>query len=299
MAKPFIKWAGGKGKLLDTIDAKIPADYFFQPVTFIDPFVGGGSVLFHVLENHHNFNRVIVNDINPALINCYRTIQQDPEPLIVDLTHLAEQFYACRDKEERTALYQHVRDEYNAPMLERDSLQAAVLFMFLNKTCFNGLYRENLSGQFNVPIGSYVHPTICNVDIIRSAHQALREVELLCGDYHQVLDYINWEENNFFYFDPPYRPLLGAPSFKDYSHQTFGDAQQEELADFCELIHINGGRFLLSNSDSEIKEGVNYFERLYNRDGFYFEKIYAPRYINAYVSKRENASEVLIHNYEI
>ena len=255
--------------------------------------------MFHILQNHPNFNRVIINDINPALINCYRIIKKNPHQLIERLSEIEEQFYACQNREERVTLYNRMRDSYNAPDLKRNSLQAAVLFMFLNKTCFNGLYRENLSGAFNVPLGSYVRPTICNADSIHEAHRVLRNVRILCGDYSKVLRHIDWNENNFFYFDPPYRPLLGATNFKDYSRNTFGDAQQEELAQFCENIHQHGGKFLLSNSDSEIEPGINYFERLYHHDDYVFEKIFAPRFINAYVSKRENASEVLIHNYEI
>ena len=299
MAKPFVKWAGGKAKLLDTIDARIPAEYLYQPVTFIDPFVGGGAVLFHILQKYPNFNRVIINDINPALINCYRIIKRNPHQLIEDLLEIENIFYACRNRGERVDFYNRMRDAYNAQDLRRNSLQGAVLFMFLNKTCFNGLYRENLSGAFNVPLGSYVHPTICNAESIRAAHQVLRNVKIICGDYSRVFKYVNWEENNFFYLDPPYRPLLGVTSFNDYSRKTFGDTQQEELAAFCEQIHQHGGKFLLSNSDSEIEPGINYFERLYHHEGYIFEKIFAPRYINAYVSKRENASEVLIHNYEI
>lgn len=298
-AKPFVKWAGGKGKLLDTIDNKIPREFLERPVTYIDPFVGGGAVMFHILKNHPNFNRVIINDINPALINCYRIIQQSPDQLIEELRELELQYYACQNRKERVELYMTMRDEYNAPDLNRNSLHAAVLFMFLNKTCFNGLYRENKDGAFNVPLGSYVHPTICNADSIRYAHQTLQGVTILCGDYKGILEHIDWNENNFFYFDPPYRPLLGATNFKNYSRTEFGDTQQEELSEFCGLIHQHGGKFLLSNSDSEVEEGVNYFERLYAHDGYIFERIFAPRYINAYVSKRENASEVLIHNYEI
>lgn len=298
-AKPFVKWAGGKGRLLDTLEGKIPTDFLYKPVTFIDPFVGGGAVLFHMLEKHSNFNRVIINDINPALINCYRIIQKNPNQLINDLHKIEEQFYICKTKEERRIFYTQMRNAYNKPDLDRKSLRAAVLFMFLNKTCFNGLYRENVAGKFNVPMGSYIHPTICNAESIELAHQILQGVQILCGDYKQVLKYINWDENNFFYFDPPYRPLLGATNFKDYNKQTFGDTQQEELAEFCASIHKNGGKFLLSNSDSEIEPGVNYFEQLYQNDGYHFERIYAPRYINAYVSKRENASEILIRNYEI
>ncbi len=297
-AKPFVKWAGGKGKLLDTIDNKIPREFLNEPVTYIDPFVGGGAVMFHVLKNHPNFNRVIINDINPALINCYRIIQQSPDQLIEGLHELEQQYYACQDREERVELYMAIRHEYNAPDLDRNSLRAAVLFMFLNKTCFNGLYRENKDGAFNVPLGSYVHPTICNADSIRYAHQTLQGVTILCGDYREVLEHIDWKENNFFYFDPPYRPLLGATNFKNYSRTEFGDVQQEELAEFCGLIHQHGGKFLLSNSDSEIEPGVNYFQRLYEHEEYKFERVYAPRYINAYVSKRENASEVLIRNYE-
>lgn len=297
MAKPFVKWAGGKGKLLDTIDAKIPTEFMFQPVTFIDPFVGGGAVLFHMLEHHQNFARVIINDINPALINCYKIIQKNPKDLIAGLHEIANEFYACKTRDEQLTFYSQVRSAYNATMFDRKSLDAAVLFMFLNRTCFNGLYRENTRGEFNVPMGSYIHPTICNDENILAAHQALKGVEIICGDYKKVLRKIDWHENNFFYLDPPYRPLSKSSYFKNYTKQDFGDKQQEELKQMCDAIDLQGGKFLLSNSDSEIEEGVNYFEQLY--DQYYFEKVFAPRYINAYVSKRENATEVLIRNYEI
>lgn len=297
MAKPFVKWAGGKGKLLDTIDTRIPTELLYQSATFIDSFVGGGAVLFHMLEKHQNFQKIIINDINPALINCYRIIQKDPKKLIEELRELEQLFYNCNSKEERVDLYVEMRRSYNEPSLKKNSHRAAVLFLFLNKTCWNGLYRENVAGHFNVPIGSYVRPTICNEESILAAHKALQGVTILCGDYKKVLDYIDWNENNFFYFDPPYRPLNDTSYFKDYNHKSFGDKQQEELKSICDYVDENGGYFLLSNSDSEVEPGVNYFEKLYK--GYTFEKIFAPRYINAYVSKRENATEVLIRNYEI
>lgn len=299
MAKPFVKWAGGKGKLLHTLEEHLPNDFRErQDVTYIDPFVGGGAVLFHMLKMFPNIHKVIINDINPALINCYRRIQEDPKELIAQLLVYQQDYYRCKSLIERKDMYYALRTAYNAIVVEnRNTIEAASLFMFFNKTGFNGLYRENRNGGYNVPIGSYKNPVICNESVICEAHNALQGVNILCGDYQNVLQHVHQEEYNFFYFDPPYRPLLGASNFKDYSRNIFGDPQQEDLALFCNELNEAGYHFLLSNSDSEIEQGVNYFQQLYAP--YHFDRILAPRYINAYMAHRHVASEILIWNYEI
>ena len=297
MAKPFIKWAGGKRKLLGVLEANLPADLIAQPsVTYIEPFVGGGAMLFNILATHSNVERAIINDINPALVNCYKNIKNKPDKLLQELRRFDKAFYALDSHEQRRNLYYAYRDEYNCiPVNARNTIRSAALFIFFNKTCFNGLYRENNQGKFNVPFGRYVHPTICNEEVIYAVHEALQNVNILCGDYNDTLRYIDWNEYNFFYLDPPYRPLLGSNNFKQYTMNSFDDPQQIELKEFCDEINAHGGKFLLSNSDSEIEESVNFFEKLYAE--YNFQRIYAPRTINAFVPGVEKSTEVLIKNY--
>lgn len=303
MAKPFVKWAGGKGKLLNTLDSHLPKHFAEEPaITYIEPFVGGGAMLFHMLESHPNITRVIINDINPELMSCYQLVRDEPDNLITQLQLLENDFNALNSQEERKAHFYAIRNAYNEMRANPQvmdlfaQIEKAAYFIYLNRTCFNGLYRENRNGNFNVPFGSYANPTICNEANIKTAHDALQNVTLLCGNYHDVMQQVRPEENNFFYFDPPYRPLLGSSNFKDYTRFEFGDHQQEELRDFCNEINAIGGRFMLSNSDSMEPDGTNYFENIYA--GYHFHRVYAPRVINAFAAGRVPQSEVLITNYE-
>lgn len=296
-AKPFVKWAGGKGKLLKTLEGNLPANFDdIESVTYIEPFVGGGAMLFHMLANHPNIKRVIINDINPALINCYFRIKNNHKSLIAELKKIHEAYYQENTQEGRRLFYYLHREEYNQiPVSKRNTIRSASLFIFLNRTCFNGLYRENNSGGFNVPMGRYVRPTICNEEGLLIAHQILKNVEIISGSYEQVMQRVDWNEYNFFYFDPPYRPLLGANNFKQYTLNAFNDPEQEGLKAFCDEINARGGHFMLSNSDSEIEPGVNYFEILY--EGYDVQHIYAPRTINAFAPGVQMATEILVKNY--
>ena len=296
MAKPFVKWAGGKGKLLPILIDNLPQDFAQNEVTYIEPFVGGGAVLFYLLEHYPNINHAIINDINPALINCYRRIQNDHVELIGKLRTLHDAFYQMDTLEGRRELYYSLRQEYNdIAVQDRNTIYAAALFIFFNKTCFNGLYRENNQGNFNVPYGRYVRPTICNEQVINDAHCALQNVKLTQGSYKDILQKIDWDQNNFFYFDPPYRPLLGANDFKQYTFNAFDDLEQEALKDFCDDDSNHGARFMLSNSDSETEPNVSYFENLY--EGYDVQHIFAPRTINAFVPGVQMATEILVKNY--
>ena len=297
MAKPFVKWAGGKGKLLRILEENLPADFDdIESVTYIEPFVGGGAMLFHMLENHPNINRAIINDINPALINCYLRIKSNHRSLIAELREIHEAYYKEDTQEGRRLFYYMRRNEYNQiPVNRRNTIRSASLFIFLNRTCFNGLYRENNSGGFNVPVGRYIRPTICNEEGLLIAHQILQNVEIISGSYENVMQFVDWGEYNFFYFDPPYRPLLGANNFKQYTLNAFNDPEQEELKAFCDEINAHGGHFMLSNSDREIEPGVSYFEYLY--EGYDVQHIYAPRTINAFAPGVQMATEILVKNY--
>lgn len=305
MAKPFVKWAGGKGKLLKTLEQHLPADFSQQEaITYIEPFVGGGAMLFHMLEAHPNINRVIINDINPELMACYTQVKYEPENLLALLEDMQKEFFAIGEDEGRRAYYYGVREEYNKLKLHStddiyEQIQKAACFIFLNRTCFNGLYRENHHGAYNVPFGRYTNPTICNREAIMACHEALLHVEIQCGNYQNVMSHVNPEEYNFFYFDPPYRPLLGTSNFKDYTQFEFGDQQQMELRDFCNAVHETGALIMLSNSDSEIEPGKNFFEQIYQEPVFHLRRVNAPRVINAFAAKRVPQSEVLITNYEV
>lgn len=299
MAKPFVKWAGGKGWLLPTIEANLPADFNERrAVTYFEPFVGGGAMLFHMLKNHTNIKKAVINDINPALINCYKKIQNNHISLLHELKKISDEYYSYQQIDDKKAYYYQLRYEYNElDITQRNSIRAASLFIFFNKTCFNGLYRENFQGKFNVPYGKYVHPTICNERVIQEAHEALDGVKIMCGDFCNTMKAVDWADYHLFFLDPPYRPLLGENNFKQYTMNSFDDKEQESLKEFCKYINISGSHFILCNSNSEIVPGVGYFEQLYSE--FNVHHIQAPRKINAYRPGVQMISEVFITNYEI
>lgn len=296
-AKPFVKWAGGKGKLLKTLEDNLPEEFDeWNDVTYIEPFVGGGAMLFHMIQNHPNIRRVVINDINTDLIHCYRLIKDDPDALLQQLAPLSDEFYHALP-EDRQAIYYAYRDEFNLGHLNDD--ERAAMFIFLNRTCFNGLHRVNAAGQFNVPYGRYAHPEIFNERLIQEDHKVLNQVELFIrvpGDYRLVRNNLSRRGTNFVYFDPPYRPISVTAAFRAYSNAPFGDQQQEELKLFCDKLTSLGCKIMLSNSDSRNEDGTSYFEELY--EGYHFQIIYAPRAINAFVAQRENAHDTLITNYE-
>ena len=291
-AKPFVKWAGGKGNLLNILESQLPADFNSQTkVTYIEPFVGGGAMLFHMLTSHPNIRRIVINDINKDLIRCYQLVKENPQALIELLKPFEQRYYELNEDERRLYFYE-VRNEYNNAELSED--QRAACFIFLNHTCFNGLYRENASGGFNVPFGRYKKPKISNEDVIMADHKVLSKVEIVCGDYKNILTHLG-KGYNFIYLDPPYRPLMGSSNFNQYSKSGFGDPEQVELKVFCDKLTGRGCHLMLSNSDSINEDGTSYFETLYN--GYTFSKLLAQRSISADANKRKKQSEVLITNY--
>ncbi len=296
VAKPFVKWAGGKGNLLQKLEALLPTDFDdLENVTYIEPFVGGGAMLFYMLQRHKCIRRAVINDINADLIRCYQLIADTPQILIDRLKSIENNYYSV-DFPARKELFYVYRDQYNSEGIHPD--ERAALFIFLNHTCFNGLYRVNAAGKFNVPYGRYKKPVICNEELIMADHRLLSSVELVIrkpGDYKLVRQNLSRNHSNFVYFDPPYRPLNDTSSFKEYSNDPFDDIQQEELKEFCDRLSVQNCLILLSNSDSKTENGVSYFEELYQ--GYQFERIMAPRFINANGEKREKLTEVVIRNY--
>ena len=296
VAKPFVKWAGGKGNLLQKLEALLPTDFDdLESVTYIEPFVGGGAMLFHMLQRHKCIRRAVINDINADLIRCYQLIANDPQTLIDRLKNIEKNYYSV-DFPARKELFYAYRDQYNSEGIHLD--ERAALFIFLNHACFNGLYRVNAAGKFNVPYGRYKKPVICNEGLIMADHQLLNSVELVIrqpGDYKLVRQNLSRTNMNFVYFDPPYRPLSVTSYFKEYSNSPFGDKQQEELKLFCDKLSTPNCLIMLSNSDSKNENGESYFEDLY--EGYNFERVYAPRFINAFPEKRVKLTEVVIRNY--
>lgn len=288
-AKPFIKWVGGKSQLIEQLEALLPADFNrWEDVTYIEPFVGGGAMLFYMLQAHPNISRAIINDINPNLTTCYKVVRNHPSELVNSLQAIQEEYSSLLTEESRKDFYLKMRDEYNSMLLE--PIRNATLFFFLNRTCFNGLYRENKSGCFNVPFGRYANPTICDPKTIYADSELLQKVEILTGDYQQVFPFA--QGKTLFYFDPPYRPLNNTSSFNDYTKEAFNDLAQVRLKEFCDTVYASGYYFMLSNSDCP----DGFFDDLYRQ--YTIERVWASRSVNANASKRGKLTEILVHNYK-
>ncbi|MBR3647368.1 MAG: Dam family site-specific DNA-(adenine-N6)-methyltransferase [Paludibacteraceae bacterium] len=297
-AKPFIKWVGGKGQLLQQLEAQLPQELYDEPFTYVEPFVGGGAMLFFMLQHFVNIKRVIINDINGNLTEAYKNIKQEPEGLVYRLKHIEQQYLGINSEEDRKDFYLEMRRRFNEENLS--SLDKTALLIFLNRTCFNGLYRENAKGLFNVPFGRYANPTICNEEVIYADSELLNrfDVQILNGDFKATAKAIDKTGLTFFYFDPPYRPLSTTSSFNSYVKENFNDDSQRDLAAFCRLIdHKENVRWMLSNADCSAKNPADtFFEGIY--EGFNIQRVYASRMVNANASKRGKLTELLIMNYE-
>jgi len=290
MAKPFVKWVGGKSQLLEEIRKKYPQ----KIEKYCEPFVGGGAVLFDILKKFQP-KEVLINDINKELINTYLQVKNNCEGLINQLNELQTQ-YKKLGQEDRKVLFYEKRTRYNALKVngdELENLEKATLFIFLNKTCFNGLYRVNSKGLFNVPFNNAKNPLICDAENLRLCSQVLQNVILKTGDYKECESFI--DEKTFVYIDPPYRPLTQTSAFTSYSENQFLDKEQIELAQFIDNIAKKGSTILASNSDPKnSNEDDNFFDNLYSN--FEIERVSASRMINANPEKRGAINELLITN---
>lgn len=297
-AKPFIKWAGGKGQLLSQLASAMPKDLNEEPFTYIEPFVGGGAMLFFMLQRFTKIRKVIINDINKNLTETYKSIKNNPEGLIYRLKHIEQQYLSIKDNENQRQFYLKMRRRFNEEQLS--NIDKSALLIFLNHTCFNGLYRENSKGEFNVPFGRYANPTICDENVIYADSELLNnfDVQILNGDYKATAKAIDDFGLNFFYFDPPYRPLSATSSFNTYVKEPFNDDSQRELSNFCRMISQKDNvLWMLSNSDCSAKNPKDtFFEDLYN--GFNIKRVFASRMVNANGSKRGKLTELLICNYK-
>jgi len=294
-AKPFLKWAGGKGQLLSQLSEHLPERISREPFTYIEPFVGGGAMLFYMLQHFGNIKKAVINDINEDLILTYRTVKDDVKALISKLAKIEEDYFAIVEQDKRSQLFYEIREQYNQH--DGNAIERVSQLIFLNKTCFNGLFRVNKRGQFNVPFGKYANPTICNAEVLRADSQLLQsaQVEICQGDYAQILRHI--DGLTFVYLDPPYRPLDATSSFTAYAKGDFNDDDQRALAAFCHQLSDAGCYWMESNADCSAKNPEDtFFEELYK--DFRIERVYASRFINANPEKRGKLTELLIKNYE-
>lgn len=256
-----MKWAGGKTQLIQQIEEQLPKNIHAIPFTYIEAFVGSGAVLFWMLEKFPNMKNVIINDVNSDLTNCYFSIKNDVENLINILSDWENKYHNLADDEELKKVFFYEKQMLFNQRKSSQTLQSA-LFIFLNRTCFNGLFRVNRKNEFNVPIGSYKKPQICNRENLRAVSLALQKVLILHGDYSQTLTYA--DQNTFFYFDPPYKPLTATSSFTAYTKNRFGDDEQVRLKEFCTTLDTLNHQWILSNSDLKSKDPTNnFFDDLY------------------------------------
>ncbi len=292
--KPFLKWAGGKGQLLHEIERYYPFPGG-RITKYAEPFVGGGAVLFDILSKY-DLDEVFISDINAELINTYHTIRDDIEELIWLLSKFQKE-YIPFDKEERKSYYMTKRKRFNDIKVNGDATintEKAALMIFLNKTCFNGLYRVNKKGLFNVPMGAYKNPMICDENNLRAVSEKLQGVAIVRGDYRKSADFI--DKNTFVYFDPPYRPITDTASFTAYTENSFNDAEQIELAGFVDDMDRKGAKIVISNSDPKNSDAEDdFFDNIYSAHKI--QRVEAARMINCNSGARGKIKELLISNF--
>lgn len=290
IAHPFVKWAGGKTQLLPEIRKHYP----HRIKKYCEPFVGGGAVLFDILQTFHP-DEVLINDMNAELINIYQQIKSNCSLLIEQLSELQDK-YNFFTMEENKLFFLENRQRYNELKLterKSENLEKAALFIFLNKTCFNGLYRVNKKGEFNVPFNNGKNPLICDAVNLKACAKVLQNVQLKAGDYSECKEFI--DKKTFVYIDPPYRPLSKTSAFTSYTKNQFSDKEQIELGKFVEENSQKKAKILLSNSDPRnFDKSDNFFDDLYSN--FEIERISASRMINSNAKKRGAISELLISN---
>ncbi|MDR2598770.1 MAG: Dam family site-specific DNA-(adenine-N6)-methyltransferase [Oscillospiraceae bacterium] len=290
--KPFLKWAGGKSQILNEIRSKYPSKLGTDITKYAEPFVGGGAVLFDILSNYE-MKEIYISDINHELIQTYITIRDDVKELISLLKNIEIRYLAANDGV-RKEIYYSARDRFNfLKSVGNKSTEVAALFIFLNRTCFNGLYRVNSHGAFNVPQGVYKNPTICNEKNLLAVSEKLYGVKIVCADYSESRYFI--DNKTFVYFDPPYRPITITASFTSYTENGFNDKEQAKLAAFINELSECGASIVASNSDPKNTNiNDNFFDNLYAQHEII--RIYASRAINSIGSARGKVSELLIAN---
>ena len=290
--KPFVKWVGGKSQLVDEIEKLLPTAEEMVLTKYAEPMVGGGALFFSLLSKY-DFEELYISDINAELINAYQAVKNDVDNLIAKLSEM-QMLFLPMDENGRKYFYYNIREKFNSTILTAETAtEKATQFIFLNKTCFNGLYRVNRKGQFNVPMGAYKNPTICDEENLRNIHEALQNVTIVCGDYSLSKSFI--DQDTFVYLDPPYRPISETSAFTSYNSDVFDDDEQIRLARFIDEINASGAKIVLSNSDPKnVNEEDNFFDDLYKN--YKINRVEASRAINSKGDKRGKINELLICN---
>jgi DNA adenine methylase len=300
IAKPFLKWAGGKSQLLDKFLDFYPAELKSGLLTnYYEPFIGGGAVFFDVAQRY-NIKSAFLCDINQELILTYLVIQQDVFKLIEVLDTFSKN-YTNLDEVAQSRFYYKVREEYNRNRLNinylsysEDWILRAAQIIFMNKTCFNGLFRFNQKGEFNVPAGRYKNPKILDESNLLNVSKLLSIAEIRNAGFETIENGV--KENSFVYFDPPYRPISKTSAFTAYSKFKFGDEEQKQLAALFNRLNKMGIKQMLSNSDPKNNDlGDNFFDELYCQ--YNISRIPARRMINSDATKRNAINEIVVTNY--
>jgi len=300
-AKPFLKWAGGKSQLINILKTLYP-DYLInnQCHYYFEPFIGAGAVFFDIMQNY-SLKYAYLSDINPEIIIAYKVIQKNVTSLIEKLENLSSEYQSLEDSQQKKFYYQ-IRDTYNQQRIDFNYddfseawIKRSAMLIFLNKTCFNGLFRTNKKGDFNVPQGKYKQPKIIDQENLILIANLLQNTDIELADFSESINKI--KDNSFMYLDPPYRPLNKTSNFTSYSKFVFDDTQQKRLADFYkQLNHDYQVYLMLSNSDSKNENPEdNFFDELYQDFNIY--RVSATRMINSKATKRGNVKELIITNY--
>lgn len=300
-AKPFLKWAGGKNQLLDKFLTRFPGGLKTSKINkYVEPFTGGGAVFFDVAQRF-SLNNYHIFDVNEELILTYNVVKKSVAELIEVLKNI-ELEYLRLDEENRQVFYYRIRDKFNQDKSKIDFseysnfwIERSAQIIFLNRTCFNGLYRVNSKGEFNVPFGKYENPSIVNEDNLIKTSKILTKAQIHLGDFTGCETLV--DNQTFVYFDPPYRPLNQSSSFTSYSKDNFSDKDHIHLAKFYRLLDSRGAKLMLSNSDPKNEDiNDNFFDELYS--GYNIERIPAKRMINSDGKKRGVVNELIVTNYQ-
>ena len=294
VTKPFLKWVGGKSQLITQIEAYYPFNDK-RIKKYCEPFVGGGAILSNILS-HYKISEAYISDVNLELINTYQMIRDNLNEMLIELKELQEA-YLSMDHSNRQEFFYEKRKRFNELKslgTEGNGIEKAVLMIFLNKTCFNGLYRVNRKGEFNVSMGAYANPIIYDEENLKAVSYLLQSVQIVHGDYHLSEQFV--DDTTFVYFDPPYRPISSTSNFTAYTEECFTDNEQIELAQYVNTLTERGAKILISNSDpSNVNPWDTFFQDLYK--GYHFYAVEATRMINSKGSGRGKIYELLISNF--
>jgi DNA adenine methylase len=299
-AKPILKWAGGKSQLIEKITKSLPDELLTgKLIRYAEPFIGGGAIFFHIAQNYP-VQEAYISDQNHELVVLYTSIQKQVENVIQLLSSIQANYF-CLSPEQQKEYFYNTRQDYNRKHRTTNYeefaggwIERTAQMIFLNRTCYNGLFRVNSKGEFNVPFGDYKNPRICDEENLKAVSQVLRDTIIKLADFTECESFV--DKNTFVYFDPPYRPISKTASFTAYSKNSFDDKEQTRLAGFFRELDTKGAKLMLSNSDPKnINPEDDFFDCLYA--GYNIQRVSASRMINSKASKRGSIYELLITNY--